>query len=292
MMFNRILAGVSKCIGLYVQDEWRQPTGSLKALRDFDVSRVQLPPDPMSSIDVSSSPSRPSSVTLSTGSNDRSPLQRPLSKSKRLSGPHAATPTASSSAQEAAAPDKFVIHGSAPLGDGGKEGVPASSQGGSETGGVAGADAVDTVMEGAAAHPKDAEASSPSGPCARRSPVARADSSGIRERRALSFDSSSGSLYGPGLMESVESYEGGYDDEGRFSRYLAGLDVETSGDAASLVQALQAECLDRGGCGEGSCGEGSTSGAETPPSEVDDDDADRVDHLVDILEWSPSGNMV
>jgi hypothetical protein len=83
MMFNRILAGVSKCIGLYVQDEWRQPTGSLKALRDFDVSRVQLPPDPMSSIDVSSSPSRPSSVTLSTGSNDLAQRPPPRQRTPR-----------------------------------------------------------------------------------------------------------------------------------------------------------------------------------------------------------------
>ena len=35
---------VTDCIALFLQDEWLQPTGSMNALRDFDINRVQLTP--------------------------------------------------------------------------------------------------------------------------------------------------------------------------------------------------------------------------------------------------------
>jgi hypothetical protein len=102
-----------------------------------------------------------------------------------------------------------------------------------------------------------------------------------------------------GYEAACHAYEGAYDAEGHFSRYLTDsftrdlADNETSGDAASLVAALQAEGLDTVGSHAGSdagSAADSTSPAATPPSEVDDAE-DHVDAHVD-LEWSPSGNMV
>jgi hypothetical protein len=370
MMFNRILGALSKCMGLYVQDEWRQPTGSLKALRDFDVSRVQLPPDPMSlmhaavpplppspALDTSSSPSRPPSLALGTGSPHASPTQTPLSKSKQLSAPH----LSSSPAQQGAVRNGFLKqghdssavasganvrqvashpvgsvsghgsvasgHGSVASGHGSGHGsvakarqapvyaaAQAGGQGGSATGAVTGGEAVGRAIEGG--HSTSETAPSPSSPRARlsvgslksagRSPAL--DSRALDSRasaRERSWSSSTGSLYGPGMLASCEgydacqAYEGAYDDEGRFSRYLTDsfsrdlADNETSGDAALLLAALQAEGLDREGSYAGSdagSAAGSTSPAQTPPSEVDDAE-DHVDAHVD-LEWSPSGNMV
>ena len=42
MMFNRILAAVEQAIQVFVQEEWRQPSGSLHGLRHFDVNRVEV----------------------------------------------------------------------------------------------------------------------------------------------------------------------------------------------------------------------------------------------------------
>jgi len=349
MMFNRILGALSKCMGLYVQDEWRQPTGSLKALRDFDVSRVQLPPDPMSlmhaavpplppspALDTSSSPSRPPSLALGTGSEGgphASPMQTPLSKSKQLSTPH----PSSSPAQQGTVRNGFLKqgHDSSQVASAGNvrqvasagsvsghgsvantrqapahAAAQAGGQGGSATGVVPGGEAVGRAIEGG--HSTSETAPSPSSPRARLSvgSVKSAGKSPALDSRALdsrasarerSWSSSTGSLYGPGMLASCEgyeacqAYEGAYDDEGRFSRYLTDsftrdlADNETSGDAASLLAALQAEGLDREGSDADSAA-GSTSPAQTPPSEVDDAE-DHVGAHVD-LEWSPSGNMV
>lgn len=337
MMFNRILGALSKCIGLYVQDEWRQPTGSLNALRDFDVSRVELPPDPMSlmhaavppspALDTSSSPSRPPTLPLGTGSPHASPMQTPLSKSKQLSAPH---PSSSLGQQD---PVRNGVlkqgHESSQVGSVGNVSchdsvanarqapahadAQAGGQGGSATGVVTGGEAVGRAIEGGQSTSETAPSSS--SPRARlsvgslkaagRSPALDSRASDLRaSARERSWSSSTGSVYGPGMMASCEgyeaghAYEGAYDDEGRFSCYLTGstrdlADNETSGDAALLLAALQAEGLDREGSHAGSdagSSARSTSPAQTPPSEVDDAE-DHVDANVD-LEWSPSGNMV
>jgi len=44
MMFNRVLHGVRECFRLFIAQEWEAPSRSLLPLRDFDISRVTLPP--------------------------------------------------------------------------------------------------------------------------------------------------------------------------------------------------------------------------------------------------------
>ena len=65
MMFNKVLTALKECLCVYLQDEWRQPSGSLAPLRNLDVNRVS----PLLSNAPGAQPfadSRPSSMRQST----------------------------------------------------------------------------------------------------------------------------------------------------------------------------------------------------------------------------------
>ena len=104
------------------------------------------------------------------------------------------------------------------------------------------------------------------------------------ERGSPSSLVSTGSTYGPVL----ESYEGKYDEEGRFDRYASGPD-RILREASQAQQGLDLQ----ENCRQILCQEGdaASSDAETPPTSVDDDENGQ-DSATMARPWSPSGNMV
>ena len=105
------------------------------------------------------------------------------------------------------------------------------------------------------------------------------------ERGSPSSLVSTGSTYGPVL----ESYEGKYDEEGRFDRYGSGPDRIILREASQAQQSLDLQENCRQSLSQED--DAASSDAETPPTSVDDDENGQ-DNASITRPWSPSGNMV